>query len=74
MAHLLEQVPVGRITEEARQVRFGLVVLTVIAGLLYALGWLVAKAFTGAWFVAAWLGTAVKVGWVDARAGRGATR
>lgn len=73
MAHLLEQVPVGRITEEARQVRFGVTVLTVIAGLLYALGWIVAKAFTGAWFVLAWLGTAMKVGWKDAR-GNGPAR
>lgn len=74
MAHVLDRVPVSRITDEARQVRFGYTVLTVIAGLLYALGWLIAKAFTGAWFVAAWLGTAVKVGWTDARAGRGPTR
>lgn len=67
MAHLLEQVPVGRITEEAKQVRFGYTVLTILAGLLYALGWIVAKAFTGVWFVLAWVGTAVKVGWKDAR-------
>ena len=67
MAHLLEQVPVGRITEEAKQVRFGYTVLTVIAGLLYGIGWLVAKTFTGVWFVLAWIGTAVKVGWKDAR-------
>lgn len=67
MAHLLEQVPVGRITEEAKQVRFGYTVLTIIAGLLYALGWVVAKTFTGIWFILAWVGTAVKVGWKDAR-------
>lgn len=74
MAHLLEQVPVGRITDEAKQVRFWHTILTVIAGLLYGLGWLVAKAFAGLWFVLAWTGTAVKVGWTDARAGRGAAR
>jgi len=74
MAHVLEKVPVGRITEEARQVRFWWTVLTVVAGLLYGLGWLVAQAFTGAWFVAAWIGTAVKVGWTDARGSRGAAR
>lgn len=67
MAHLLEQVPVGRITEEARQVRFGYTVLTVLAGLLYGIGWLIGKTFTGLWFVLAWIGTAVKVGWKDAR-------
>lgn len=73
MAHLLEQVPVGRITEEAKQVRFGYTVLTILAGLLYALGWIVAKMFTGIWFVLAWVGTAVKVGWTDAR-GNGPAR
>jgi len=73
MTQLLDHVPVGRITDEARNVRFWVTVLTVVAGLLYGLGWLVAKAFTGLWFVLAWIGTAVKVGWKDAR-GNGPAR
>ena len=70
MAHVLERVPVSRITEDAKQVRFGRTLLALIAGLLYGLGWLTAKAFGLVWFAMAWAGTAVKIGWVDAR-GRG---
>jgi hypothetical protein len=70
MAHVLERVPVSRITEDAKQVRFGHTVLALVAGLLYGLGWLTAKAFGLVWFALAWAGTAVKIGWVDAR-GRG---
>lgn len=64
---VLERVPLDRITVEAQQVRPGRTVLLALAGLLYALGWLTAKAFGLVWFAAAWTGTAVKVGWVDAR-------
>jgi len=67
MAHVLDQVPVGRITEEARGVRFGYTLLAVIAGLLYGLGWLTAKAFGLLWFAVAWAGVAIKLGWTDAR-------
>lgn len=69
MAHVLERVPVGRITEQAKQVKFHLTLLAVVAGVLYGIGWLVAKAFTVVWFVIAWCGVAVKIGWVDARKG-----
>lgn len=67
MAHVLDRIPVDRITDEAREVRFGYTVLTVLAGILFGLGWLVAKGFGALWFVLAWCGTAVKVGWKSAR-------
>jgi hypothetical protein len=64
-----------RITAEARQRDFrrtAAVVLratlTAVAAVLYGLGWTVAKTLAGVWFVAAWCGTAVKVGWQEARA------
>jgi hypothetical protein len=38
------------------------VLLTVLAAVLYALGWAAGKV----WVVLAWLGTAVLVGWRDA--------
>ncbi|MFD9949839.1 hypothetical protein ACFWYW_55780 [Nonomuraea sp. NPDC059023] len=60
-------VPLDRITAEARHVRFGRTMLTVLAGVLFGLGWCVAKIFSGAWFAMAWTATAVKVGWVEAR-------
>lgn len=64
-------VPVERITAEARQIRFGRTVLTVLAALLFSMGWCVAKLFSGLWLVLAWTATAVKVGWVEARKGSG---
>lgn len=71
MTALLERVPVDRITREARDAHPGVVVLTVIAAVLYGVGWLVAKAFGVVWLAAAWCGVAVKVGWQEARASRG---
>lgn len=63
----LERVPFDRITEQARQVEFTRTVLTVLAGLLYGLGWVTAKTLTGLWLVLAWSATAVRLGWVEAR-------
>lgn len=64
---VLERVPLDRITVEAKAVHPGRTILLALAGLLYALGWLTAKAVGLLWFAVAWTGTAVKVGWVDAR-------
>lgn len=66
---VLDRVPMDRITAEARALNFVRVVLTTIAGVLFGVGWLVAKVFTGSWFVLAWMFAAVKVGWRDARGG-----
>ena len=64
---VLERVPFDQITEQARQVQFTRTVLTVLAGLLYAVGWLSAKTLGGLWLALAWSVTAVRVGWVEAR-------
>lgn len=63
----LTRVPVTRINERARQIHFWRTVLTLIAGLLFGLGWTVAKGFGGLWLVLTWTATAVAVGWQDAR-------
>jgi hypothetical protein len=55
-----------RITVEARQVHFWRTVLTVVAGILYGVGWLTYKVLAGTWFVLAWCGAAVRVGWQEA--------
>jgi hypothetical protein len=55
--------------EFARTVRTALrAVLTAIAAVLYAAGWVAFKTLAGLWLVAVWVGAAVKVGWREARA------
>lgn len=60
---VLDRVPVDRITEQARQARPGRTLLTLIAGALFGLGWLAAKAFAVIWLASTWSWTAVGVGW-----------
>jgi hypothetical protein len=66
---VLDRVPVERISERARTASPGRVVLTVIAAVLFGLGWVTYKALAGVWFVIAWCGAAVAEGWQSARAG-----
>jgi len=70
-AVLANRVPVDRITTQAKQVRFGHTILTILAAILFSLGWVVAKVFSAIWLVLAWSVTAVKVGWQDGRRGSG---
>lgn len=67
MTAVLERVPVDRIGAEARDIHPGRTLLTIIAGVLYGLGWLAAKTLAVLWLAAAWSLAAVKVGWADAR-------
>jgi hypothetical protein len=63
----VERVPVDRITTRARDAHFGRTILTLIAAVLYALGWLVATVLSVLWLTITWSVTAVRVGWEDAR-------
>lgn len=67
---VVEAVPVGRITEQARaasvQVHPGRVLLAVFAALFMALGWVAYQT----WFAVVWSCTAVKVGWQVAQESR----
>jgi hypothetical protein len=58
-----DQVLTDRITTEAREIHFWRTVLTLIAGLLFGIGWVTRKTFTVLWFGCAWSAAAVKVGW-----------
>jgi len=58
---------VDRISAEARSIHFGRSLLVVLASLLFAVGWVVAKVFAVGWLVAAWTFAAVKVGWQEGR-------
>lgn len=64
---VLETIPLDRITVQAREVKFGRTLLTLIAALLYGIGWTLAKTFTLLWFTAAWIVVAIKVGWQEGR-------
>lgn len=64
---VLDRVPVDRITTQARDIQFRRVLLTLLAGLFFAVGWSVAKLFGVLWLAVAWSVTAVKVGWQEGR-------
>lgn len=62
---------IDRINEEARRIDVGRALLTAIAAVLYAVGWLAGKLFTIFGFVVNWTVAAVMIGWRDARARSG---
>jgi hypothetical protein len=66
-ASLLERIPAEEITRQAREVHFRRTALTVIAAVLFGLGWLAAKLLTGAWLALAWSVVAVREGWREGR-------
>lgn len=67
---VLEAVPVRRVTAEAKRtaatVSPGRVLLTVLTGVFFVVGWLAAKT----WFALVWMVTAVRVGWTVAHEAR----
>jgi hypothetical protein len=64
---ILDGAIVERINAEAREVHFGRTVLTLVAAVLFGLGWLTARIFGVIWLALAWSVTAVKVGWTEGR-------
>jgi hypothetical protein len=70
MTAITERVDLDAISAQAREVRFGRSVLTLVAAVLFGLGWVTAKAFGLAWLALAWCAVAVKVGWQEGRAKR----
>ncbi len=61
---VLDRVPLDDITAQARQVRLGHVLLTLLAGFFYVIGWTVGRLFLGV----VWCGVAVRTGWKAGRA------
>jgi len=66
MSVITDRVPVGEISRQAREVRFGATVLAAVTGVLFGAGWLVAKGFALGWLAFAWSATAVRLGWQNA--------
>jgi hypothetical protein len=67
MATVLERVPVARINAEAHEVDIPRAALTLVAAVLFAVGWLSGKTVGLVFAALAWSFAAVKVGWSDAR-------
>jgi hypothetical protein len=67
---IAERVQLDDITERAHQVRFGRVLLTVLAAVFFAIGWTAGRFF----LALAWCGVAVKVGWQAGRSAGGPAR
>lgn len=69
----LDEALVKEIGDEARRVefaavagRFGRLLLTILAALLYATGWIVRKLFVVGWLAITWSWAAVRLGWREA--------
>jgi hypothetical protein len=74
---LAERVPVGDITRQAREIHPGRTLLTWVAAVLFAAGWLACKTLQVGWLVVAWSFVAAREGWREAsrtRVNRGAGR
>jgi hypothetical protein len=65
--HALDRKTVDLITEQARQARPGHAFLTIIGSILFAAGWLTARTFAALFLAAAWMFTAARMGWRQAR-------
>lgn len=63
----MQQATLDRIRDEARTLTPVRSLLTLIAAVLFGLGWLVSKAFGIVWMGIAWSAAAVKVGWRSGR-------
>lgn len=62
----LQWVPVDDITRQAREVSPGRTLLTLLAAVFFALGWVLRKTFMVIWFAAAWVFVATREGWQQA--------
>lgn len=64
-----------RVAADARQIRFGRVLLGAVTVPFYVLGWLVARLLLLLWLVSSHMAAAARVGYRDAmRGGGGPTR
>jgi hypothetical protein len=67
---MLARIPLERIDEQARRAEFRRTVLTLLAGLLWLIGWLAGKSLGLLWLALAWSAAAVRIGWSDAHSPR----
>lgn len=63
MTAVLDRIPVEQITADAKKVDAGRAVLSLLALIPFIIGWIAGKIV----LTVAWVGLAVKAGWLDAR-------
>ena len=63
---LLDRVPLERIEQRAQPVNLGRLLMTLVVGVFYALGFVAAKAVVVAGVLLGWVAAAVVTGWQDA--------
>lgn len=68
---IMNQISIERVSAQAREIRFGRTLLTLLATVLYCVGWITAKTWIWLWFALCWSAVAIKVGWTDARSTSG---
>jgi hypothetical protein len=62
---ITQRVALDQITREAQEVRFGRILLAVLAAVFFGIGWAAARFF----LALAWCAVAVRVGWQEGRHG-----
>jgi len=67
MQTVIERVPLERINAEAQEINLAKTLLTVLAGVLWLIGWVAGKIIGTVVVAITWSLAAVKVGWADAR-------
>ena len=67
VTELLERVPLDEINETAERITPARTAGSLLGGLLFLLGWVIAKVVIGVWFCCKWSFAAVLVGWKAAR-------
>lgn len=56
-----------RVQKRARELNAAQLLLLVVSGIFWAIGWLISKAWLVVWTGLSWALAAVEVGWKDAR-------
>ena len=71
---LLDRPSAEEITRQAREIRPARTLLSWVAAVLFAVGWLACKTVAVLWLAGAWMFVAVREGWRSARVSRGPGR
>jgi hypothetical protein len=66
-APILGLVDLNSINEQAREVRPGRALATLLAAVLFSVGWVVGKGFGVSWFAVSWAAVAARTGYRAAR-------